>query len=68
MVTQVYFLQTIMTISELRYPVYLSATDRLLNQEHIVGLINSVKWDIKEIMSQHNNRRSHIKCKSDNDV
>ena len=43
-----------MPIGELRYPVYQAVTDRLLNQDHIVALIGAVKWDIKEIMSQHN--------------
>lgn len=44
-----------MTIPELRYPVYQAVTDKLLNTEHIVSLIGAVKWDIKDIMSQHNN-------------
>lgn len=39
---------------ELRYPVMLAVTSQLFNSDHIVSLINAVKWDIKEIMSQHN--------------
>ena len=48
------FLQTIMTVPELRYPAYQAVTDRILNQEQIVNSITSIKWDIKDIMSQHN--------------
>ena len=43
-----------MTIPELRHPVYQAVTDRVLNQDSIVALISAVKWDIKDIMSQHN--------------
>ena len=48
------FCQTIMTVPELRYPAYQAVTDRILNQEQIVNSITSIKWDIKDIMSQHN--------------
>ncbi|XP_067934677.1 syndetin-like [Watersipora subatra] len=52
---QQFYSQTIVTIPELRYPVYQAVTDKVLNQEHIVSLIGGVRWDIKDIMSQHNN-------------
>jgi len=51
---QQFYSQTISTVSELRYPVYQAVTDRILNQEQIINSITSIKWDIRDIMSQHN--------------
>lgn len=39
---------------ELRVPVYRAVTEKILNQEQILSAIASVKWDIRDIMSEHN--------------
>ena len=50
----VFILQTVNMASELRKPVYWSVSSRVINYDTILQQMGSVKWDIKEIMSQHN--------------
>lgn len=38
---------------ELRKPVYRSVAGRCIDADHFVQMMSSVKWDVKDIMSQH---------------
>ena len=38
---------------DLRLPIYTSVACRCLDTDHVIGLMNRVQWDIKEVMSQH---------------
>lgn len=40
---------------DLRLPIYASVASRCLDSEAIVGHMSRVQWEIKEVMSQHNN-------------
>lgn len=40
--------------AELRKPVYWSVSSNVINYDIILQHMAAVKWDIKEIMSQHN--------------
>ena len=40
--------------TELRKPVYWSVSSRVINYDIILQYMASVKWDVKDIMSQHN--------------
>lgn len=42
------------TASELRKPIYWIVAAKAIDYEQMLHLMASVKWDIKEIMSQHN--------------
>ena len=46
--------QTVNMATELRKPVYWSVSSRVINYDIILQYMASVKWDIKDIMSQHN--------------
>lgn len=51
----IYFLfQTVSTASELRKPVYWIVAAKAIDYEQMLLLMANVKWDVKEIMSQHN--------------
>jgi hypothetical protein len=39
---------------EVRKPVYWSVSAQAVNYDLVQGQMNSVRWDIKDIMSQHN--------------
>ncbi|XP_062523224.1 syndetin-like [Corticium candelabrum] len=45
--------QTVSRAFELRQPVYRGVADRAINIDKILHMMSQVKWDIKEIMSQH---------------
>lgn len=47
-------LQTVSTASELRKPTYWIVAAKAIDYEQMLLLMAGVKWDIKEIMSQHN--------------
>lgn len=47
-------LQTVSTASELRKPIYWIVAAKAIDYEQMLLLMVGVKWDIKEIMSQHN--------------
>lgn len=49
-----FFSQTVNMASELRKPVYWSVSCRVINYDAVIHQISTVKWDVKEIMSQHN--------------
>ena len=40
--------------TELRKPVYWTVSTNVINYDLILQHMAAVKWDIKEIMSQHN--------------
>ena len=40
--------------TELRKPVYRPVATRAISYDHVLQQMNNVRWDIKEIMSQHN--------------
>lgn len=40
--------------SELRKPVYWSVSVRVIGYDQVLQQMATVKWDVKEIMSQHN--------------
>ena len=46
--------QTVSTASELRKPIYWIVAARAIDYEQMLLLMAGVKWDIREIMSQHN--------------
>ncbi|XP_035688646.1 syndetin-like isoform X2 [Branchiostoma floridae] len=50
---QQFYSQTISTASELRRPVYRVVAAKSVVYDHILQLMANVKWDIKDIMSQH---------------
>lgn len=48
------FSQTVSTASELRKPIYWVVAAKAIDYEQMLLLMAGVKWDIREIMSQHN--------------
>nr|XP_023667621.1 syndetin isoform X1 [Paramormyrops kingsleyae] len=51
---QQFYSQTVSTASELRKPIYWIVAAKAIEYEQMLFLMAGVKWDIKEIMSQHN--------------
>ncbi|XP_064204347.1 syndetin isoform X1 [Anguilla rostrata] len=51
---QQFYSQTVSTASELRKPIYWMVAAKAIDYEQMLLLMAGVKWDIKEIMSQHN--------------
>uniref|UniRef100_A0A8C3K1M9 VPS50 subunit of EARP/GARPII complex n=1 Tax=Calidris pygmaea TaxID=425635 RepID=A0A8C3K1M9_9CHAR len=51
---QQFYSQTVSTASELRKPVYWIVAAKAIDYEQTLLLMANVKWDVKEIMSQHN--------------
>ncbi|KAM5157127.1 LOW QUALITY PROTEIN: syndetin [Mantella aurantiaca] len=51
---QQYLSQTVSTASELRKPIYWIVAAKAIDYEQLLVLMANVKWDVKEIMSQHN--------------
>ncbi|XP_063042025.1 syndetin isoform X2 [Engraulis encrasicolus] len=51
---QQFYSQTVSTASELRKPIYWIVAARAIDYEQMLLMMAGVKWDIKEIMSQHN--------------
>ncbi|XP_067147787.1 syndetin isoform X2 [Apteryx mantelli] len=51
---QQFYSQTVSTASELRKPVYWIVAAKAIDYEQMLLLMATVKWDVKEIMSQHN--------------
>ncbi|KAL7829541.1 hypothetical protein AOLI_G00304260 [Acnodon oligacanthus] len=51
---QQFYSQTVSTASELRKPTYWIVAAKAIDYEQMLLLMSGVKWDIKEIMSQHN--------------
>lgn len=51
---QQFYSQTVSTTSELRKPIYWIVAAKAIDYEQMLLLMAGVKWDIKEIMSQHN--------------
>ncbi|XP_068094573.1 syndetin isoform X2 [Hyperolius riggenbachi] len=51
---QQFYSQTVSTASELRKPIYWIVAARAIDYEQLLLLMANVKWDVKEIMSQHN--------------
>lgn len=47
------FLQTLSITSELRRPVYRAVAVRSVNVDNCLAMMMAVKWDVKDIMSQH---------------
>ncbi|XP_065897412.1 syndetin-like isoform X2 [Dysidea avara] len=50
---QQYFVQTVHNVDELRKPVYSQVSKKAINYAQMLTHMTTVKWDIKEIMSQH---------------
>lgn len=48
------FSQTVSTASELRKPIYWIVAAKAIDYEQMLLMMAGVKWDIREIMSQHN--------------
>lgn len=46
--------QTVSTASELRKPIYWIVAAKAIDYEQMLLMMAGVKWDIREIMSQHN--------------
>ncbi|XP_057683765.1 syndetin isoform X2 [Corythoichthys intestinalis] len=51
---QQFYSQTVSTASELRKPIYWIVAAKAIDYEQMLLLMSGVKWDIREIMSQHN--------------
>ncbi|XP_051925217.1 syndetin isoform X2 [Hippocampus zosterae] len=51
---QQFYSQTVSTAGELRKPIYWIVAAKAIDYEQMLLLMSGVKWDIKEIMSQHN--------------
>uniref|UniRef100_A0A3Q2E8K8 VPS50 EARP/GARPII complex subunit n=1 Tax=Cyprinodon variegatus TaxID=28743 RepID=A0A3Q2E8K8_CYPVA len=51
---QQFYSQTVSTASELRKPIYWIVAAKAIDYEQMLLMMAGVKWDIKEIMSQHN--------------
>ncbi|XP_077599038.1 syndetin isoform X2 [Stigmatopora nigra] len=51
---QQFYSQTVSTTSELRKPIYWMVAAKAIDYEQMLLLMSGVKWDIREIMSQHN--------------
>uniref|UniRef100_A0A4W3KCI6 VPS50 subunit of EARP/GARPII complex n=1 Tax=Callorhinchus milii TaxID=7868 RepID=A0A4W3KCI6_CALMI len=51
---QQFYSQTVSTASELRKPIYWIVAAKAIDYEQMLHLMANVKWDVKEIMSQHN--------------
>nr|XP_057903730.1 syndetin isoform X1 [Doryrhamphus excisus] len=51
---QQFYSQTVSTASELRKPIYWMVAAKAIDYEQMLLLMSGVKWDIREIMSQHN--------------
>ncbi|XP_075900528.1 syndetin isoform X2 [Nelusetta ayraudi] len=51
---QQFYSQTVSTASELRKPIYWMVAAKAIDYEQMLLLMAGVKWDIREIMSQHN--------------
>ncbi|KAG9476344.1 hypothetical protein GDO78_003085 [Eleutherodactylus coqui] len=51
---QQFYSQTVSTASELRKPIYWIVAAKAIDYEQQLLLMANVKWDVKEIMSQHN--------------
>nr|XP_055163423.1 syndetin isoform X3 [Nyctereutes procyonoides] len=51
---QQFYSQTVSTASELRKPIYWIVAGKAIDYEQMLLLMANVKWDVKEIMSQHN--------------
>uniref|UniRef100_A0A8C2TBZ9 VPS50 subunit of EARP/GARPII complex n=1 Tax=Coturnix japonica TaxID=93934 RepID=A0A8C2TBZ9_COTJA len=51
---QQFYSQTVSTANELRKPVYWIVAAKAIDYEQMLLLMANVKWDVKEIMSQHN--------------
>ncbi|XP_076349284.1 vacuolar protein sorting 50 isoform X1 [Tachypleus tridentatus] len=45
--------QTILTAPELRRPIYMTVAARGVDYNQVLMLMNCVKWDVHDIMSQH---------------
>ncbi|XP_008062453.1 syndetin isoform X2 [Carlito syrichta] len=51
---QQFYSQTVSTASELRKPIYWIVAGKAIDYEQMLLLMANVKWDVREIMSQHN--------------
>ncbi|XP_075778478.1 syndetin isoform X4 [Pelodiscus sinensis] len=51
---QQFYSQTVSTANELRKPIYWIVAAKAIDYEQMLLLMANVKWDVKEIMSQHN--------------
>ena len=49
----VFSIQTVSTAQELRKPVYRTVAARSIDYDKLLALMANVKWDIRDIMSQH---------------
>ncbi|XP_041478383.1 syndetin-like [Lytechinus variegatus] len=50
---QQFYSQTVSVASDLRKPIYRGVASRCMDYDRILQLMMTVKWDIKDIMSQH---------------
>lgn len=51
---QQFFSQTVKMAAELRKPVYWTVSVQAVDYDNILHHMSGVKWDVKDIMSQHN--------------
>ncbi len=48
-----FYLQTVSIAPELRHPVYRIVSHQSMDCDGLLQLISQVRWDVREIMSQH---------------
>lgn len=56
----VMFSQTVKMAAELRKPIYKAVAVHAIDYEFVLQQMSNVRWDVKEIMSQHNNYVDHL--------
>lgn len=47
------FTQTVSVSAELRQPAYMTVPAKAIGYNQVPGLMEKVRWDVHEIMSQH---------------
>ncbi|KAL5006892.1 hypothetical protein ScPMuIL_015698 [Solemya velum] len=57
---QQFYSQTVKMATELRKPVYWSVTGQSVDYDNVLQHMNTVRWDVKDIMSQHNSYVDHL--------
>ncbi|XP_067655152.1 syndetin-like [Haliotis asinina] len=57
---QQFYSQTVKMAAELRKPIYKAVAVHAIDYEFVLQQMSNVRWDVKEIMSQHNNYVDHL--------
>src|SRR5690349_3991707 len=52
--------QTVSVAPELRRPVYMLVAVKSIDYEQVLSYMSNARWDVREIMSQHNYYVDHL--------